>query len=228
MGYSSDDGLVLIGGGGHALVIAEAALLAGRPLRGYLDDDPACALANYLGPAGERAPRLGTLADLSTLESLGRCEAIIALGDIRARRALIKALAPSGDSTSLPKGLKLATIIHPRAIVAPSATIEPGVFIGPGAIVHTRARVGAHAIVNSGAIVEHECIIGENVHVAPGAALGGRVTVESDTLVGLGSRVLPNLSIGRGSTVGGAALVVHSVGRLSTVIGLPAKDRDTD
>lgn len=228
MGYTSEDGLILIGGGGHALVVAEAAAMSGRPIRGFLDDDAAAALGTaegiLTGPGSPvlRIERLGGMADAADLTRFGRCEVILAIGDLRARRERIAGLG------ALPKGVKLATIVHPRAIVSPSATIEAGVFVGPGAVVHTRARIGAHAIINSGAIVEHECRIGENVHVAPGAALGGRVSVEADTLMGIGSRVLPNMQIGRGSTIGAGAVVVRRVGRLTTVVGIPGLDRDTD
>lgn len=225
MGYTGADGLVLVGGGGHALVVAEAAAMSGRPIRGFLDDDAEAALASVEGilPAAGAPPlevsRLGPLSAVRSLDELGRCELIVAIGDLRARRALIDAIGESG----IARGVKIATIIHPRAIVSPSANIEPGVFVGPGAIVHARARIGAHAIINSGAIVEHECVIGENTHVAPGAVMGGRVRIQSDVLVGIGSRVLPNLEIGRGSTIGAGAVVARSVDGLRTVVGVPGR-----
>ncbi len=231
MGYTGADGLILIGGGGHALVVAEAAAMAGRPIRGFLDDDGAAALGTTEGiltaPGSPvlTIERLGGMADASRLERFGRCEVILAIGDLRARRELIGFL---GEAGGLPTGVKIATIIHPRAIVSPSAMIEPGVFIGPGAVVHTRARIGAHAIINSCAIVEHECEIGENTHVAPGAAMGGRVRIQTDVLVGIGSRILPNLEIGRGSTIGAGAVVTRKIGGLQTVIGFPVGRRDTD
>jgi acetyltransferase EpsM len=230
MGYTGADGLILIGGGGHALVIAEAAAMSGRPIRGFFDDDPDAALGSVDGilPAAGAPPvevnRLGPLSALGTLDEFGRCEIILAIGDIRARRRLIETLSQAG----IARGVKVATIIHPRAIISPSAIIEQGVFVGPGAVIHTRARIGAHAIINSGAIVEHECVIGDNAHVAPGAAMGGRVTVGDDVLVGIGSRILPNLEVGRGSTIGAGAVVVRRIGGLQTVIGFPIRRSDTD
>lgn len=224
MGYTGEDGLVLIGGGGHALVVAEAAAMSGRPIRGFLDDDAGAALGSLDGVlSAPGAPpievrRLGSLSAVGTLDEFGRCEIILAIGDLRARRRLIATLGKSGVA----RGVKIATIVHPSAVVSPSATIEPGVFVGPGAVVHSRARIGAHAIINSGAIVEHECVIGENAHVAPGAAMGGRVRIGADVLVGIGARILPNLEIGEGSTIGAGAVVVRSVGGLRTVIGFPS------
>ncbi|QYK48172.1 MAG: acetyltransferase [Phycisphaeraceae bacterium] len=230
MGYTGDDGLVLIGGGGHALVVAEAAAMSGRPIRGFLDDDPGAPLGSLDGVlSASGAPpvqikRLGGLAAVVSLDELGRCEIILAIGDLKARRRMIETLGASG----IARGVKIATIIHPRAIVSPSAIIEQGVFIGPGAVVHSRARIGAHAIINSGAIVEHECVIGENAHIAPGAAMGGRVTIGEDALLGIGSRVLPNLEVGSGSTVGAGAVVIRRVSGLQTVIGCPSRASGID
>jgi len=198
--------LLLVGGGGHALVVAEAALEAGHILAGFLDDDPAAAVAN----AHPGIPRLGGLND--TPES-GPTARILAIGDLPRRRAMI------GQASPIPAH----SVIHPDASVSPSARIGAGVFIGPHAVIHTLARIGPHAIINSGAIVDHECDIGENVHLAPGAALGGRVRVGPDTLVGLGARVIPNISIGRGCTIGAGAAVTRDIPDHTTVVGVPAR-----
>lgn len=231
MGYTGADGLILIGGGGHALVVAEAAAMAGRPIRGFLDDDPDAALGSVEGifPA-PGAPtvevnRLGGLSAVGSLDEFGRCEIILAVGNLKLRRELIRKLEGAIGASGAARGVKIATIIHPRANVSPSAIIEPGVYVGPGAVIHTRARIGAHAIINSGAIVEHECVIGDNAHVAPGAALGGRVTIGDDVLVGIGSRILPNLAVGRGSTIGAGAVVIRGIGGLQTAVGVPVRVR---
>jgi sugar O-acyltransferase (sialic acid O-acetyltransferase NeuD family) len=201
-------GLIIIGGGGHALVVAEAAVSLGMPVEGFLDDDPGAALV-----AGNPSfPRLGALSGAPDVPPPGW---IIGLGDLSMRRAWISRWGVQGART----------VMHRLSIPSPSAEIGAGVYIGPGAIVHTRAQLGAHSIINSGAIVEHECNVGENVHIAPGAVLGGRVRVGADSLVGIGSRVLPCLTIGRRCTIGAGAVVTRHVPDGAVFVGVPGKAR---
>lgn len=205
MGDSAN--LVLVGGGGHGVVVAEAALLAGYELVGFLDDDSAAALA--VG-----AMREGWLGSLAKTDVLKKHNWILGLGNLALRRRLIDKLAA---------GHGPASILHPAASVSPSAEIAEGAYVGPGSVVHARAWVSEHAIINSGAIVEHDCRIGQNVHVAPGAVLGGGVHVGADSLVGLGSRILPNIHIGPGAVVGAGAVVVEDVAADECVMGVPAQ-----
>jgi len=205
--------LILAGGGGHALVIAEAAAAAGFEPVGYLDDDPDA----VLGRLPNKVLHVGKIGELDRIADRGW---IMAIGGLAFRGRLIERLA----QLELGRGAK--TVIHPSAIISPTCSIGAGVFIGPGAIVNARAVIMDHAIVNTGAIVEHECIIGHNSHIAPGAVLAGRVRVGAQTLVGVGARVLPELSIGDRCVVGAGSMVVRSVVDEKMVVGVPARERD--
>lgn len=196
--------IVLIGGGGHAMVVGEAALAQGYDVLGFYDDDPRAGVVML-------APHLGTFHDFGRLGDTPR---IVAVGDLRARRALLERV-----------GGPFATVVHPSAIVSPSAELGAGVFVGPLAVVHARARVGAHAILNTASVIEHDCMLGANVHVAPTAALGGNVRVGPDTLIGLGARALPGVRVGARSVVGAGSVVVGPVTDGVTVMGAPARTK---
>lgn len=196
--------IVLIGGGGHAMVVGEAALAQGYDVLGFYDDDPRAGVVML-------APHLGTFHDFGRLGDTPR---IVAVGDLRARRALLERV-----------GGPFATVVHPSAIVSPSAELGAGVFVGPLAVVHARARVGDHAILNTASVVEHDCAIGTNVHVAPTAALGGSVRIGPDTLVGIGAKVIPGMRVGARSVVGAGSVVVEAFGDEVMVMGVPARER---
>lgn len=201
----SERSLILLGGGGHARVVADAARCSGVSIGGLLDD------SDRPHAAADSIDHLAPLADLHHLDAH---DWIIALGDLATRRALIE---------RLPAHARAASVIHPSAIVSDRAHIGAGVFIGPGAIVNAGAHIDAHAIINSGAIVEHDCRVGVNTHIAPSATLAGNVSVGAHTLVGLGAKVLPGVAVGDACVVGAGAVVTHDVPDGATAIGVPAR-----
>jgi sugar O-acyltransferase (sialic acid O-acetyltransferase NeuD family) len=204
--------LVLVGGGGHALVVTESGTASGWSVVGFLDDEADAAL----GRSPNQILRVGKIAELTRIGD--RCW-ILGVGSLEFRGVLIERLA----QMELGRGVR--TVVHPTASVSPTARLGNGVFIGPGAIVNARAMIMDHAIVNTGAIVEHECTVGFNSHIAPGAILAGRVRIGSHTLIGIGARVLPNLSVGDRSVVGAGSVVIRSVVDGQTVVGVPARAR---
>ncbi len=216
--------ILLLGGGGHALVVAEAAVARqADSFAGFLDDSnaPSLADATFHGSTNKlvRIPRVGPLAGFpeSASSLLAHHAIFLSIGDLAARARVLKAIASHPAIRIAP------TIIHQSAEISPTARIEPGTFIGPRAIVHTLARIEAHAILNSGSIIEHECHIGVNSHIAPGAVLGGRVRIGDHTLIGLGARVLPNRRIGSRCTIGAGAVVTHDIPDGTTLVGVPAR-----
>jgi len=198
----------LIGGGGHALVVFEAARLAGRQIVGFYDD---CTEGSLIQRA---SVQLGSFDDLLNHRNPAILEAdgILAVGNLELRRTLLRKL----DSFD-------ATVVHPSAVVSPNATVGAGSFVAACAIVGSNAHIGRHSIINTRAIIEHDCRLAENVHVGPAAVLGGGVKVGADTLIGLNSCVKPNVEIGRNCVVGAGAVVVDRVPDGEVVVGIPAK-----
>jgi len=201
--------LLLLGGGGHALVVADAARLAGWMIAGYLDDRaPTSGLTH---PAGRW---FGVLADLERVSArLGRCTAVIpAVGDNETRLQWLTRLSAA------------AVVVHPSAAASESSEIGAGAYIGALASIGPRARIGRAVIVNTGAIVEHECVIEEGAHVAPGAALGGDVMVGARALIGIRASVLPGVRIGAAAIVGAGSVVTRDVPSGVCVRGVPARE----
>src|SRR5262249_4390635 len=121
------------------------------------------------------------------------------------------------------KQLDVVTVVHPSALLSPSATYGAGLAMMAGAIVNAPAGVWRHAVGNSGAIVEHDCMIGDHVHVASGARIGGGVTIGDGAHVGIGASVRQGIVIGRGAVIGAGAAVVADVPDHAVAVGVPAR-----
>jgi acetyltransferase EpsM len=221
--------LVILGGGEHARVVAEAAMAGGWEVVGYTDSGDSAPSDRSPGdsaPGGSAAdrampvPRLGTDAEVAAgVGDVGGTGGAFVLGfggPFAARRRAVAAF---------PRDAEWAIVIHPRAWVSPTATVEPGTVVLGGVVVNAGARVGPHAIVNSGAIVEHDVVVGAHAHVAPGAVIGGGATIGEEAFVGLGAAVRDHRSVGRGAIIGMGAVVVGDVPAGATVAGIPARPR---
>ena len=202
--------VVLLGGGGHASVLASTLGVLGRTIAGCIAPVPSARLlgVRYLGT--------GTiLASIGPVET----EMTAAVGSIAAtdiRKTLYEKTAGLG--------FQFAKIIHPSALVDGFATLGNGVQLWAGANIQAGAGIGDNAVVNSGAIIEHGCQIGEHVHVASGAVLAGDVKEGSCSHVGAGAVILQGCTIGEYATIGAAACVTPNVAGGATVADIPARE----
>jgi len=102
----------------------------------------------------------------------------------QARVAFAKALEIFFPEPTLPPG------IHPSAVVAASAKIDPAVYVGPNCVIGENAMIGKGTILHAGNYVGVECQLGEscvlfpNVTLYPKAQLGARVRVHAGTVIG--------------------------------------------
>lgn len=204
--------VLLIGAGGHALVVADMLLRAceaGSPVVpiGYLDDNP-----GLKGDTLLDLPVVGNLADLSEIP---HDALVIAIGDNLIRRRLFERLSLAGESFVIAR--------HPAAVIAPDAVIGPGTMISAGVIVNPGSVIGSNVILNTGSTIDHHNHIADHVHIAPGVHLGGAVEVGEGALVGIGAIVMPQRQIGAGTVVGAGALVHVDLPDGVVAVGVPAR-----
>ncbi|WP_338722177.1 NeuD/PglB/VioB family sugar acetyltransferase [Devosia sp. XK-2] len=199
------DTLELIGAGGHAAVVADAAMLsAGWRLLVY-SQDHVQAGHDVLGYVVQY------LDDSIALDRIH-----IAIGNNAVRKRLQRQFAGRGATPTM--------VVHPQAIVAATSIVGAGGFVAAGAILAPRSRIGEGVIVNHRAIVDHDVLVGEFSHIAPGSVLGGGVKVGVGVLVGAGATILPGVTIGDGATIGAGAMVLADVSAGATVVGVPGRE----
>jgi sugar O-acyltransferase (sialic acid O-acetyltransferase NeuD family) len=204
------------GAGGHGRVVADVVRAAGGTVVGFVDADA----AKVGHPPLPGAPVV-LMAEAELLRVLGRGQGADGGWD---------ALAPGiGDNRGRLRAFGLAagaawpSLIHPSAILSPSARVGEGTVVMPRAVLNADARVGRAAIVNTGAIVEHDCVVDDGAHLSPGCVLAGGARVGEGAWVGAGATVLPGVVVGPWAVVGAGAVVVRDVPGGTIVVGIPAR-----
>ncbi len=88
------------------------------------------------------------------------------------------------------------SVVHPSAIVSPSAKLGLGSFVGPLAVISTNAVIGDHCIVHLHASIGHDASIGGFCAILPGARISGAVEVGHRVLIGSNAFVAAGVRIG--------------------------------
>lgn len=194
------------------MVVADMVRLRGDyTLVGFLDDiHPERRGALFCG-----VPVLGGREQLPALREMGVESIIVGFGQCAARLEIARVVRTHG--------LKLATAVHPGAIVAQDAVIGAGTVIAAGAIVNPGCVVGENVILNTASSIDHECVIADGAHISPGAHLAGNVTVGRATWVGIGATVIERITIGADCVIGAGAVVVRDVPAGVLAFGAPAR-----
>lgn len=204
--------IIVIGAGGHAVVVADALLAAGESVLGFTDADPR--------HHGQRLCGLPVLGDDATVlaahpqHTTHLVNGIGGVGGTELRQRVQERLQTLG--------WRFVGVRHPSAIVSSFARVEDGVQLLAGSVVQAGAEIGAGCIVNTAAVVEHDCRLGEHVHVAPRALLCGGVEIGARSCIGAGAVVRQGLRLGNDTVVGAGAVVIRNHSGGGTLIGVPA------
>lgn len=151
--------LLILGAGQYGMVAKEIAESMGCfETIDFLDDGNAIAVGKMNSYAA--------LADAYD-------SAIVAIGNADVRLPYIEKLNQAGFC--------VATLISPRAYVAPSARIGVGSIVEPMAVVNAHSTVGIGTIICAGAIVNHNAVIGDGCLFQCGSMITAGASVPDRT-----------------------------------------------
>ena len=157
--------LLILGAGGFGQMVKETAIALGYEKVMFLDD------------AAKDEDVIGMCCDY-VLKHEDYSEAVAAFGNNKTRLFWTDKL--------LEEGYEMPSIVHPSAIVSPSAVLEPGCFIMQRAVVNTHTKIERAALINSGAVVDHDSCVCAGAHIGLGSVVKANCTIESGQKVEAG------------------------------------------
>lgn len=163
---------------------------------------------------GASAP-VQIIADPDDFEPRSDDGLVLAIGIPLIRRRVAEAL--------MARGGRFLTLVHPTAVVAPTASIGEGSILCPFSIASDSTTLGRFTLLNYHASLGHDASTGEFSVLSPYATLGGGAHVGSDVFLGLHASVAPGKSVGASSKVSAnSACLVDAPGD-SLIFGVPGR-----
>jgi len=172
-------------------------------------------IAGFLAADGGGDGPLPVIADPDDFEPSPGDGLLLAIGIPMVRRRVAESLVSRGG--------RFLTLVHPTAIVAPSASIGPGSILCPYAIASDSTSLGRFTLLNYHASLGHDASTGDFSVLSPYATLGGGAHVGADVFMGLHASVAPGKSVGASSKVSANSACLADVPAGSIVFGVPGR-----
>jgi sugar O-acyltransferase (sialic acid O-acetyltransferase NeuD family) len=198
--------VAIVGYSGHAYVIIDILLSAGRLVTAYCDSEEKALNPYHLEYLGKESDVINKLKKFDYFACVGH-------NGIREKihNQLSKLLGNPINA------------IHPSAVISSSVKMGDGIMIAANATLNPLVELGKGVICNTSTSIDHECIIGDFCHVAPGAVLCGNVIVGHHTFIGANAVIRQGIKIGNNVTIGAGTVVIKDIPDGATVIGNPAR-----
>ncbi len=197
--------LIIIGAGGHGLVVADIA----RKIKRYKEivflDDKSLVQKGY--------KVIGKSCDF--VKYVDKYDFFVAIGNNSTRERIFKKLNEAGAN--------IISLIHPNATIAEDVQLGKGSVVMAGAVINPNVTVGEGVIVNTCSSIDHDCVINDFSHISVGARIAGTVKVGTSVFVGAGAVLVNNITVCNETVIGAGAVVIDNIDHKGTYVGVPAK-----
>ena len=185
----------------------------GNVVYGFLDDDKKLHQTSI-----DDLSVLGSTDDDGFLKLIGKkCEAFIAVDEIRLKKGLVKMLQEV-------RKVQAVNAIHAKATLSPRFTLGHGNLIEASVVIGPQVVMGGYAIIQAGAVIGTGVRIGDFVNIGSGATVNSGVQIEDEAFIGSGAVLVAGVKIGKGARIGAGSVVIGDVKAGATVFGNPAKE----
>jgi sugar O-acyltransferase (sialic acid O-acetyltransferase NeuD family) len=205
--------IVIVGAGGFGrevyLWARESFPTSAYRIKGFLAKS-ADELVDYSLP-------VGILGDEHTYAIQPQDVFLIALGDIDVKKRV--------TATLQARCATFLTLIHPKAIVAPTAHIGEGTVICPFALVSDHVEIGPFAALNFYASCGHDAKVGTYSILSPYATVGGFAVLENEVYLGPHATVIHRRRVGYRSKISANSTAMSDIPPYTLVYGVPGRQQ---
>ena len=140
---------------------------------------------------------------------------VCAIGDPRAKLRVCQMLRERGG--------RFETVIHPSAMVAPSAVLGEGAILRHGAGLSVNTVIGDFVTLNSTSGLGHDAVAEDGCTLSAYCDVMGGAHLERGVFLGSHAMVAPGVRVGECATVGAGSVALRRVAAGATAFGVPAK-----
>lgn len=201
--------IIIIGAGGHAAELRDyinhnnmARPLEQIEVLGYIDDEE----SNYHHYEFSEE-YLGSIENHNVRKEV---HYLMGIANLDYRKSIIESFKR--------KNAKFIGLIHPTAIISPTAEFGEGVVISHNASVGAKVKIGNFNMLNSRCTIGHDTVIGDYNFISPQAAISGNTIIGNENLIGTNSCTIPGMSIGNKNKIAAGMVIYKPVGDGETVM----------
>lgn len=201
--------VLMVGAGGHAAELRDYINHLNATSRspqlqvvGFIDDN-----RQGYDHYGFTEPFLGSIADHTV-----RADVMYLMGiaNLEYRKQITEKL--------LAKGARFTGLIHPTALISPSARLAEGVVVSHNVSVGPKVTIGRFTMLNSRCTIGHDSVIGDYNFISPQVAISGNTRIGNENMIGTNACTIPGMSIGSRNKIAAGMVIYKPVGDDETVI----------
>lgn len=201
--------VLLVGAGGHAAELRDYINhinMTGKSPQlqvvGFIDDN-----RQGYDHYGFTEPFLGSIVEHNVRTDV---QYLMGIANLEYRKEITERL--------LAKGARFTGLIHPTALISPSAHLAEGVVVSHNVSVGPKVTIGRFTMLNSRCTIGHDSIIGEYNFISPQVAISGNTKVGDENMIGTNSCTIPGMTIGNRNKIAAGMVIYKPVGDDETVI----------
>jgi sugar O-acyltransferase (sialic acid O-acetyltransferase NeuD family) len=204
--------VAVYGSGGFGREAAWLAEECGHRVVCFIDDDSS--------RVGRRLNDIDVVSLDAAASQFAEAAVVTAIGNPAARADVV--------CRTVARGLRPATLIHPRIERSRWITVGEGALVCAGSVLTTNIVIGEHVQVHVHCAIGHDVTLDAFSTLLPGVRVAGCVRIGRRAYVGTGATIINGtpdapLVVGEDAIIGAGACVTRSVEPGVTVVGVPAR-----